>query len=114
MRPPEAIGPSMADRPMTGPYTPNALPISSAANRSRMRPNTWGSISAPTSPWPARAAISSPGLVAAAHAADATTNPATPVSSIRLRPNRSPSLPPVSRPTAIASVYAAVIHSMTA
>jgi len=55
-------------------------------------------------PWAARAAISSPGLAAAAHAAEATTNPAMPVSSIRLRPKRSPSRPPVSRPTAIASV----------
>ena len=39
-----------------------------------------------------------------AHAAEATVNPVRPISSIRRRPYRSPSRPPVNRPTAMASV----------
>jgi hypothetical protein len=41
---------------------------------------------------------------AAAAATDAAVKPAAPISSIRLRPNMSPSRPPVSSITAIASV----------
>ena len=69
---------------------------------SLIRPNTCGSMIAPSSPWAARAPISSPALCAAAHAADASTNPAIPVSSTRRRPKMSPSRPPVSSPTAMA------------
>ena len=71
-------------------------------------------MSAPRAPCAARAAMSSPALPAAAHSAEAATNPAIPISSIRRRPNRSPSRPPVSSPAAMARAYAAVTHSMTA
>ena len=101
---PATIGPSTADRPETGPSTAHALPISSGGNRSRMRPKTCGSMTAPRAPWSAREPISSSALGAAAQNTEAIVKPAAPISSIRLRPNRSPSRPPVSRPTAIASV----------
>ena len=104
IRPPATIGPSIADRPATGPNTPHALPISCGGKRSRMSPNTCGTMTAPTAPWTMRKAISAPVLGAAAAATDATANPATPTSSIRLRPNRSPSRPPMRSITAIASV----------
>ena len=61
-------------------------------------------------PCTTRAAIRLSGDQATAHNSDATTKPTTPISSIRRRPNMSPSRPPVSRPTASASVYAAAIH----
>jgi hypothetical protein len=48
--PPEITGPSIADNPMAGLNTANALPISWAANRSLMRPKTWGSMTAAAAP----------------------------------------------------------------
>ena len=104
MRPPATTGPSMADRPATGPNTPHALPISRGGNRSRISPNTCGTITAPTAPWKMRKAIRAPTVGAAAAATDAIANPVTPKSSIRVRPNRSPSRPPIRSITAIASV----------
>src|SRR5579859_6810068 len=48
---------------------------------------------APATPSSARAAISSPGLVAYAASTEAAANPAAPVSSRRRRPIRSPRVP---------------------
>jgi hypothetical protein len=101
---PATIGPSTAERPDTGPSTAQALPIWSGGNRSRIRPKTCGSMTAPRAPWSAREPISSSAVGAAAHRSDAIVKPPAPISSIRRRPNMSPSRPPVSRPTAIASV----------
>jgi hypothetical protein len=79
-----------------------------------MRPKTCGTMTAPTAPCSARQAISACTDGAAAHATDASVNPAAPTSRTRLRPNMSPSRPPVSSMTAIASVYAAAIHCRSA
>ena len=45
---PATIGPSTADRPETGPSTAHALLISSGGKRSRIRPKTCGSMTAPS------------------------------------------------------------------
>src|SRR6266581_4697316 len=92
IRPPEKSGPSIADRPITGPNTPSALPISSAPNRSRISPKTCGIMTAPAAPCAALAAISSPGLAAKAHATDATMNAAMPLSSRRAQAARNDEL----------------------
>jgi hypothetical protein len=86
IRPPDTIGPSIADSPITGLNTANALPISCGSNRSLIRPKTCGSMTAPASPAAARAAISSPEVAAAAQAAEAAMKTAIPISRTRLRP----------------------------
>ena len=69
-----------------------------------MRPKTCGSMTAPTAPWSAREPMRNSADGAAAHSTEAIVKPPAPIRSIRLRPNMSPSRPPVSRPTAMASV----------
>ena len=101
---PPMIGPSTADRPMTGPNVPQTLPISEGGNRSFMRPKPWGSIIAPNTPCSTRDPISMSGDCATAHDSEASVKPPIPTSSIRLRPKMSPSRPPVSSSTARASV----------
>jgi hypothetical protein len=88
---------------MTGPKTANTRGSSSAGKVSRRMPNPWGSISAPSSPWSSRKAISVPLVGATAHSTEETVNPATPARKVRRRPNRSPSRPPVISPTESAS-----------
>jgi hypothetical protein len=61
-------------------------------------------MTAPSAPWSAREPISTSTLGAAAQSTEANVKPAAPMRSIRLRPNMSPSRPPVSSPTAMASV----------
>lgn len=101
---PATIGPATVDRPMTGPSAAKALLICAGGKRSRISPKACGVISAAARPCSTRAAISDPADGASAHAADASTNPARPVISIRLRPNMSPSRPPAIRPAAMARV----------
>ena len=62
-----------------------------------------GMTEAPPMPISARKAISSPGLVAKAHSADAKPNSTRPISRIFLRPNRSPITPQVNSSAANAS-----------
>ncbi len=50
---------------------------------------------APIAPWATRQAISMPGVCAAPHSADIRVNPVMPIRNSRLRPNVSPSRPPV-------------------
>lgn len=78
---------------------------------SRIKPNDCGIRTAAESPCNTREPISASGDHANAHSVEDTTKPMMPVMSIRLRPNMSPSRPPVINPTAIASVYAAATHS---
>jgi hypothetical protein len=94
----------MVARPIIGPNTPNALPIWSGGNRSRISPKPCGIITAPKSPCTTRAMTSVSIVGVAAHTTDAATNPTMPIISIRFRPNMSPSRPPVSSPTARARV----------
>ena len=63
------------------------------------------------SPWAARAPTSTSPDQANEQNAEDSTKPTSPSSSIRLRPNMSPSRAPAIRPTASARVYAAATHS---
>ena len=94
------IGPRTADRPMTGPKKPNALPISSSGKTCFKIPKPWGIMIAAKTPWISRVAISMPGLWAAPQSALASVKPATPRMNRRRRPKMSPRRPPVTRPMA--------------
>ena len=89
---------------MTGPNVPNALPISCGGNRSRISPKPCGIMIAAKRPCTTRATIRLSGDQATAHRSEAVMKPTIPMSRIRRRPNMSPSRPPVSSPTASASV----------
>ncbi len=108
---PATTGPSTVDRPIAGPNAANALPISAGPKMSRIRPKVCGIISAAARPWATRPATSTSPDQATEQSTDDATNPTSPTISIRLRPNASPRRPPASRPTAMARVYAAAIHS---
>jgi hypothetical protein len=69
-----------------------------------MMDRIWGIIVAAMAPWSTRAATSSSGLWAAAHATEATVKPATPIRNRRLRPRMSPSRPAVISTSANARV----------
>jgi hypothetical protein len=58
---------------------------------------------APNTPIPARAAISQAALGAKAASTETAAKPVAPISSIRRRPNRSPSVPIVTRSPASTS-----------
>jgi hypothetical protein len=58
--------------------------------------NPRGRITAPPTPWTIRAAISVATLVDRAAAAEPTANVASPATSMRRRPNRSPSAAPAT------------------
>ncbi len=60
-----------------------------------------GAISAAPTPCATRAATSTAGSGASAHAAEVTTNTAMPTANTRRRPNWSPSRPPVTSSTAV-------------
>ena len=78
----------------------------SALIRSRGGKMTWitastcGTMIAPIAPCTTRQAMSMPGLCAAPHSADMIVKPVTPIRNSRLRPNMSPSRPPVIRTSA--------------
>ena len=97
-------GPSTVDSPITGPSAAKALPICAGGNRSRIRPKHCGIISAADSPCSTRAATSTPGVQAVEQATEASTKPASPMSSTRRRPTMSPSRAPAISPTASDSV----------
>ena len=94
------IGPSTAESPMTGPKTAKARPCSAGGKTSRMMPRPCGMRSAAAKPWARRQPISMAGLTDRAAASEAAAKLADPVTNRRLRPYRSPSLAPVSRPMA--------------
>ena len=87
-RPPTA-GPSAAARPPTAVQVRTALWRRSAGNVARISPSEVGVRSAAPAAWSTRKPTSIGRLVAAAHAADAATNTATPSRKPRLRLNRS-------------------------
>jgi hypothetical protein len=101
---PATIGPSTAESPISGPKMPQAFLISSPGKRSLVSPKPCGIITAPDAPCSSRATISISGDTAVAQASEVSVKPAIPASSTRLRPNMSPSRPPVSSAIAIARV----------
>ena len=60
-----------------------------------------GAISAAPTPWTTRAATSTAGSGASAHAAEVATKIAIPRANTRRRPNWSPRRPPVTSRTAV-------------
>ena len=70
-----------------------------------------GIISAEPTPWTTRAPISSSALPARPQKNDETVKIASPTRKMRLRPNMSASLPPVSISTAKLSAYPVTTHS---
>ena len=108
---PAMTGPSTVESPITGPNAANALPICWGGNRSRISPKVCGTINAAERPWAARAPTSTSPDQANEQNAEDSTKPTSPSSSIRLRPNMSPSRAPAISPTANARVYAAATHS---
>jgi hypothetical protein len=90
-RPAEApTAPVKANAPMA-----RACFLGSVKSRTSMPSATADTRAAPA-PWTNRAAMSIPGLAASPHASEARVNSASPARNIRLRPSRSPSLPPSS------------------
>lgn len=103
-RKPARIGPSTADRPITGPNGMNAFCRSASVNADFTIASPCGIITAPKSPWAQRAAISSPAVGASPQSSEAVVKPTMPIRNIRRRPTTSPSRALVSRPTAKVSV----------
>ncbi len=99
---PPATGPKATAEPVIAPQAPMALPRWPGGNAEQARARLSGEISAAEAPCTARAAMSSPGVAAVAHAADAAVNTARPATNIRRRPSRSPSAAParISTPKA--------------
>ena len=93
-RPPSS-GPLTVPSPAVTPKPASALIRSRGGKMTWMTASTWGTMIAPIAPWATRQPISMPGLVAAPHSADMIVKPATPIRNSRLRPNVSPSRPPV-------------------
>ena len=83
---------------------------SSGANSTGITASDSGKMAAAPRPSTARAAISSPVLVAYAHAAELAPNKTSATSSTFLRPNRSPSRPAGSMAAASTRLYASEIH----
>ena len=90
---PPSSGPTGKPRNVAPITTAMARGRSSSVNRTGITAMDMGRITAALSPRMARAAISSPAEVAKAHARELTPNTARAISSIFLRPSRSPSIP---------------------
>lgn len=75
----------------------------SSGNTALMRAGVLAMIIAPPTPSADRAAINCPGVTDSAAPADASPNTTNPAISIRLRPNRSPSVPKAISPAATVS-----------
>ncbi len=103
MSSPPTSGPEMVARPITAPKIPKAAPRSRGGKVTCVIARTWGSSSAPISPWTTREPTSIPGLCAKPHSAEAAVKPVTPIRNRRLRPKMSPSRPPVISTAANAS-----------
>ena len=89
---------------------PTALVSSSWLNITATEEITSGTMKPAASPSRARAAMNAPAFGEYAHAREPRPNTARAPVIIFLRPNRSPSNPPGSSPTASASVYEETNH----
>jgi len=100
MSSPPMSGPLTVPRPAVTPKPASALIRSAGGKITWMTASTCGTMIAPIAPCTTRKAMSWPGLCAAPHSADMIVKPVTPIRNSRLRPNVSPSLPPVIRTSA--------------
>ena len=90
---PPSTGPSGRPSAIPAVRMPMALGRSSSPNAAETTASDSGNTIPAPSPISARAAISSPAETDSAHHSDAARNTASPASSSRLRPRRSPSIP---------------------
>jgi len=95
MSSPPSSGPLTVPRPAVTPKPASALIRSRGGKMTWMTDSTCGTMIAPIAPCATRQAMSMPGPCAAPHRAEKTVKPATPIRNSRLRPNMSPSRPPV-------------------
>ncbi len=102
-RTPPSTGPMASASAEMPAQMPIAVPSSLRGKAATMIDSVSGFISAPPTPWPARNATSHSAVGASAQAADMPVKIARPTRNIRLRPKRSPSLPPSMISTANAS-----------
>jgi hypothetical protein len=101
---PPTIGPSGSATKFAAAQMPTARGRSSALNSTAMPDSTSGITSAAPNPSTACAAMNAAGVVEVAASTEPPAYPTSAISSIRLRPNRSPSRPPGSTPAASTSV----------
>ena len=95
---PPISGPSALPSPATPSTRPPASPARSAGRAAKVIPRIAGHISAPPTPIPIRAAISTSALGAIAPSAEKAAKIAVPMKKISRRPSMSASRPPVTRP----------------
>ena len=107
---PPRTGPSGRPAAIAAVRMPIALGRSASLNLAETTARDSGNTIPAPSPITARAAISSPAETDSAHHTEAPPNTASPASSSRLRPNRSPASPAGSMTTANAREYASTIH----
>ncbi len=104
-----------APPPAMAPKTPNARARSfGSVNVTVISESAAGASSAPKAPCSARAANSSPALVARPPSADAPAKPSNPMMKVRLRPVKSAIRPPSSSRPPNARVYAVITHCRSA
>ena len=103
IRKPASIGPPTMARPSAGPKRLKALSIISREKCEVMIAMPWGMSSAPNAPWQRRAVISMAGLADRPQATDASVKPAMPMRNRRRCPYLSPSRPPTTSSTPMAS-----------
>jgi hypothetical protein len=108
---PPSSGPIASAIAETPAQMPIAVPRSRTAKVAEMIESVAGIISAAPMPCTERAAISSVALPARPQKSDERVKMARPMTKIRRRPSRSPSLPPVSSSEAKVRAYAATVHS---
>src|SRR5208283_5003760 len=107
------MGPPTDATPMSGPKTLNAVPIMSRGKVDVMIAIPCGMRRAPKAPWSNRPATMTAALGARPHTSEASVNPAMPTRKMRRWPYLSPSRPPMTSSTPMASEYAEPSHLMS-
>ena len=108
-RPPNA-GPTACPPQATAAHTPSARGCSDRGNWGGMSARVMGRISAAPTPMAARPMMSTVGFGAPAATSDARAKTTVPVTSMRRRPSRSPSLPPAITSDPVDTVNAMLAH----
>ena len=104
VRKPPSTGPIASASAETPAQVPIAMPRCFGGNALVTIESVAGIISAPPMPWTTRLTTSEAVSGASPAVADESENSVTPTRKVRRRPKMSPSLPPVARNTANASV----------
>jgi hypothetical protein len=108
---PPSRTPEVAPSPPSAPHTPSArLRDAPSSNDVVMIARLAAEITAPPTPWIARAPRRTAGEPAIAHMRDAAVNSAVPARNTRRRPRRSEARPPSRSNPAKVSVYALTTH----